>query len=72
MKNCFLAISKIVDISIMVKDPSEILAELEKIQKRFIWPAKPKIKTETMSSNFKDGSLKNADTEKKITSIQCS
>ena len=56
----------------MVKDPSEILAELEKIQKRFIWPAKPKIKTETMSSNFKDASLKNANTEKKITSIQCS
>ena len=56
----------------MVKDPTEILAELEKMQKRFIWPAKPKIKTETMPSNFKDRNLKNVDADKKITNIQCS
>ena len=56
----------------MVKVPTEIIVDLEKIQKRFIWATKPKIKTETISSNFKDRNLKNVDINKKITSIQCS
>ena len=56
----------------MVKVPTEIIVDLEKIQKRFIWATKSKIKTETMSSNFKDRNLKNIDVTKKITSIQCS
>ena len=60
-----LAISKIVYLSMMIKVPTEIIVELEKIQKRFIWPTKPKIKNETISSDFKDGSLKNVDINKK-------
>ena len=51
-----LAISKIV-FSMMIKVPTEILVELKKIQKQFIWPTKPKIRNETISSNFKDGVL---------------
>ena len=38
----------------MIKLPTEIIVELEKIQKQFIWPTKPKIKTEKISSDFKD------------------
>ena len=52
------AISKIVYLSVMVKVPTEIMVELQKIQKRFIWPTKPKFKHETISSDFKDGVLK--------------
>ena len=52
------AISKIVSLSVMVKVPTEIIVELQKIQKRFIWPTKPKFKNETISSDFKDGVLK--------------
>ena len=33
---------------------TEKIVELEKIQKRFIVPTKPKIKTETISCDFKD------------------
>ena len=41
----------------MIKVPTKIIAELKKIQKIFICPTKPKIKSETISSDFKDGSL---------------
>ena len=64
-----LAISKIVYLSMMIKVPTEIIVELEKIQKRFIWPTKPKIKNETISSDFKDGGLKNVDINKMIASL---
>ena len=39
----------------MVKVPAEIIADLGKIQKRFIWPSKSKIKSETIYPNLKDG-----------------
>ena len=66
------AISKIVYLSMMIKVPTEIIVELKKIRKQFIWPTKPKIKNETISSNFKDGDLKNVDINKKIAIFQCS
>ena len=57
----------------MIKVPTEIIVELEKIKKkRFIWPTKPKIKTETISSDFNHGGLKNVDVNQKITRLQCS
>ena len=56
----------------MTRVPTELIVELEKIQKQFIWPTKPKIKNETISSAFEDGGLKNVDINKKITSLQCS
>ena len=67
-----LAISKIVYLSMMIKVPTKIICELKKIQKQFIWPTKPTIKNETISSDFKDGDLKNVDINKKIASLQCS
>ena len=48
-----LAISKIISLSLISKVPTEIISELERIQKTFLWPSKPKIKNETLCSNFK-------------------
>ena len=64
-----LVISKIVYLSMMIKVPTEIIVDLEKTQKRFIWPTKPKIKNKTISSDFKDGGLKNVDINKKMKSL---
>ena len=61
--------TKTVDLSVMIKFPTEIIIELEKIQKQFIWPSKPKIKNKTISSGFKDRGLKNLDINKKIASL---
>ena len=66
-----LAISKIVFLSLISKVPTEIISELERIQKTFLWPSKPKIKNETLCSDFKHGGLKNVNIQKK-TSLQCS
>ena len=67
-----LAISKIVFLSLISKVPTEIISELERIQKTLLWPSKPKIKNETLCSDFKHGGLKNIITQKKIISLQCS
>ena len=61
--------TKTVDLSVMIKFPTEIIIELEKIQKQFIWPCKAKIKNKTISSGFKDRGLKNLDINKKIASL---
>ena len=64
-----LAISKIVFISLISKVPTEIISELERIQKTFLWPSKPKIKNKTFTliknSDFKHGGLKNVNMQKK-------
>ena len=67
-----LAISKIVFLSLISKVPTEILIELERIQKTFLRLSKPKIEDETLSSDFKHGGLKNVNVQKKITNLQCS
>ena len=54
-----------------MKFPAEMIVEFEIIQKGFIRPSKPKIKNETTSSDFKDGGLKNVDTNKKIATLLC-
>ena len=64
-----LAISKIVFLSLISKVPAEIINELERIQKTFLWSSKPKIKNETLCSDFKDGGLKNANMHEKIISF---
>ena len=63
-----LAISKIVFLSLISKVSTEIISQLEKI----LWPYKPKIKNETLCSDFKHGGLKNVNIQKKIISLQCS
>ena len=67
-----LAISKIVFLSLISKVPTEIISELERIQKTFLWTSKPKIKNETLCSDFKYGGLKNVNIQKKKISLQCS
>ena len=67
-----LGISKVIYLPMIIKVPTQIIVELKKIQKGFIWWTKPKIKKETISSNFIDGGLKNVDINKKIASLQCS
>ena len=56
-----LFISKIVYLSIMIKVPTEIIVELEQIQKWFISPTKPKFENGTILSDFNDGGLKNVE-----------
>ena len=65
-----LAISKIVFLSLISKVPTEIISELERIQKTFLWPSKLKIKNEILCSDFKHGALKNVNIQKK--NLQCS
>ena len=67
-----IAISKIVFLSLISKVHTEIISEIERIQKRFLWPSKPKIKNETLCSDFKHGGLKNVNIQKKIIRLQCS
>ena len=59
-----LAISKVVFLSLISKVPRETISEVEKIEKTFLWPSKPKIKNETLCSDFKHGGLKNANIQK--------
>ena len=63
-----IAISKIVFLSLISKVHTEIISEIERIQKRFLWPSKPKIKNETLCSDFKHGGLKKVNIQKKIIS----
>ena len=60
-----LAISKKIFVSLISKVHTEILSELERLQKTFLWPSKPKLKNETLYSDFKHGGLKNVNIEKK-------
>ena len=60
-----LAISKIIFLLLISKVPSEIISELQRIQKAFLWPSKPKIKNETLCSDFKNVFLKNVNIQKK-------
>ena len=66
-----LAISKIVFLSLISKVSTEIVSELERIQKTFPWLSKPKIKNETLCSDFKHGGLKNFNIQKKIITLEC-
>ena len=68
-----LAISKIVFLALLTKIPHQVVKELEKIQKSFLWKdSTPKIRHETTCKDYKDGGLKNVDISYKIVSLQCS
>ena len=68
-----LAMSKIVFLSLISKVTTEIISELERKQKTFLWPLKPKIKNETLCSDFKHVGLENIHKqEKKMIHLQCS
>ena len=61
-----LVISKILFFSLISKVPTEIISELERIQKTFLWPSKPKIKNETLCPDFKRSGLKNVNIQKNL------
>ena len=68
-----LAISKIVFLALLTKIPYQVVKELERIQKSFLWKDSIlKIKHETICKDYKDGGLKNVDLSCKIVSLQCS
>ena len=47
-----LGISRTVFLSLISKFPTEIISDLERIQKPFLWPSKPKIKNENLCSDM--------------------
>ena len=66
-----LAISKIIHISLVTNVPTDIINELNKIQKEFIWNGNnSKIKHTILCNKQKNGGLKNVDILYKITSLQ--
>ena len=68
-----LAISKVVHLALVKDVPSSTIAQLEKIQKQFIWKnGNPKLKHTTLCNEYEQGGLKNVDIFFKITSLQCS
>ena len=68
-----LAISKIVHLALVKDITSSTIAQLEKIQKQFIWKNEnPKFKHTTLCNEYEEGGLKIVDIFSKITSIQYS
>ena len=54
-----LAISKIIHLSLITNAPTQIINELNKIQKEFIWNgSNPKIKHSTLRNKYESGGLK--------------
>ena len=71
--SCTLAISKIGFLALLTKIPHQVVKELEKIQKCFLWKdSTPKIRHETTCKDYKDSDLRNVDISYKIVSLQCS
>ena len=70
-KICFWIASTIVFLSLISKTPTEIISDIERIKKTFLWPSKPKIK-KPLCPDFKHSGLKNVIIQKKVTSLQCS
>ena len=67
-----LAISKIIQLSLVTNVPTESINELNKIQKEFIWNGNsPKIEHSTLCNNYEDGGLKMVDILSKVSSLQC-
>ena len=68
-----LAISKIIHLSLVTNVPTQIINELNKIQKEFIWNgSNPKIKHSNLCNKYENGGLKNMDILSKVISLQCS
>ena len=68
-----LAIWKIIFIALLTKNTYQVVKELDKIQKSFLWKdSTPKIKHEKTCRDHKDNGLKKVDISCKIVSLQCS
>ena len=68
-----LAISKVVHLPLLKDVPSSTIAQLERIQKHFIWKkGNPKLKHTTLCNEYEQEGLKNVDIFSKISGLQCS
>ena len=68
-----LAIPKILHLLLVTNVPTEIVNELYKIQKEFIWNGNnSKIKHSTLCNTYENGGLKKLDILSKVISLQCS
>ena len=68
-----LAVSKVIHIGLVKGVSSSTIAQLEKIQKQFIWKkGNPKLKHTTLYNKYEQGGLKNVHIFSKITSHQSS
>ena len=68
-----LALSKIVYLTLITSFSKQLIEEIQRIQKAFIWNnLTPKIKHETLCNSFEEDGLKNVDINSKIASLQCS
>ena len=67
-----LAITKLIYLALLTVIPNHITEEVVKIQKSFIWhDSSPKIKHETLRTEFKARGLKSVDILFKFVSLQC-
>ena len=68
-----LAISKVAHLPLVKDVPSSTIAQLEKVQKKFIWKnGNLNLKHTILCNEYEQGGLKNVDIFSKITSLQCS
>ena len=68
-----LALFKIVYLTLINSFSKQLIEEIQRIQKAFIWNnLTSKIKHETLCNSFEEGGLKNVDINSKIASLQCS
>ena len=68
-----LAIFKIIQLSLVTNVPTQIINELNKIQKEFIWNgSNPKMKHSTLCNKYENGGLKNVNISSYVISLQCS
>ena len=68
-----LALFKIVHVTLITSFSKQLIEEMQRIQKAFIWNnLTSKLKHETLCNSFEEGGLKNVDINSKIASFQCS
>ena len=68
-----LALSKIAYLTFITSFSKQLIEEIQRIQKAFIWNnLTPKIKHETLCNSFEEGGLKNVDIDSETASLQCS
>ena len=68
-----LALSKTVYLTLITSFSKQLIEEIQRIQKAFIWNNwTSKMNHETLYNPFQEGGLKNFDINSKIASLQCS
>ena len=68
-----LAIPKMIYLSLVINVPTEIIKELNKIQKGIIWNGiNPNIEHTNLCNNYENDGLKNVNVLSKLISLQCS